>query len=537
MVSASRPVWTCSPVLGLHPCADVHHDGTRQELGPEHEGQPERGIAPEGHGPQYHGEVGQHGQAEASDQESGGCRCAGGVLGEPADHDRRQARVEDEREHREENEHRAPGRKPVGADRAGDHRRAGDGEREGQRPGGQLATGGDSCGAGGERARPGEIWGAGLGGHRPGTVTQTWRSTRALQASRLASGRIATQPLHVGISLLTLFPGRVGGTETSVVGVLAEFARGEGPERVTVLANRHVAAEYARFARGRVAAPSGALLPGRRLAAHPRARDGRRRALRLAGGARRAARTWTSSTTRSPFRSRALDVPSVVTLFDVQHLDLPRFFSPPERVYPALGLRGRRARGRRRGHDAATTRARGLSSPAGSTRSGSRSCPWASTTSFRARAAATRTPPCSSGRPARSASSSIPPNLWPHKNHERLVEAFAAWRTTTSRCAHGPALRTARARDGRMRDEPGVPIACCISATWSRARCRRSAGARTAMVFPSLYEGFGTPPLEAMACGCPVASSDRASLRRSAASGAAVRSGVGLRRSRVRSTG
>lgn len=29
-----------------------------------------------------------------------------------------------------------------------------------------------------------------------------------------------------------------------------------------------------------------------------------------------------------------------------------------------------------------------------------------------------------------------------------------------------------------------------------------------ALVFPSLYEGFGLPPLEAMACGCPVAVSD-----------------------------
>jgi glycosyltransferase involved in cell wall biosynthesis len=34
----------------------------------------------------------------------------------------------------------------------------------------------------------------------------------------------------------------------------------------------------------------------------------------------------------------------------------------------------------------------------------------------------------------------------------------------------------------------------------------------SALVFPSLYEGFGLPPLEAMACGTPVAVSRAASL-------------------------
>ena len=36
--------------------------------------------------------------------------------------------------------------------------------------------------------------------------------------------------------------------------------------------------------------------------------------------------------------------------------------------------------------------------------------------------------------------------------------------------------------------------------------------AATALVYPSLYEGFGLPPLEAMACGCPVIASNASSL-------------------------
>ena len=37
-------------------------------------------------------------------------------------------------------------------------------------------------------------------------------------------------------------------------------------------------------------------------------------------------------------------------------------------------------------------------------------------------------------------------------------------------------------------------------------------GAATAFVFPTLYEGFGIPILEAMACGCPVITSSVSSM-------------------------
>jgi|GEM_PF-706112 len=38
-------------------------------------------------------------------------------------------------------------------------------------------------------------------------------------------------------------------------------------------------------------------------------------------------------------------------------------------------------------------------------------------------------------------------------------------------------------------------------------------GQAEALVYPSLFEGFGLPPIEAMATGCPVVSSDRGSLK------------------------
>jgi glycosyltransferase involved in cell wall biosynthesis len=90
---------------------------------------------------------------------------------------------------------------------------------------------------------------------------------------------------------------------------------------------------------------------------------------------------------------------------------------------------------------------------------------------------------------------------WPHKNHARLFEAFGVLRESR------PHLRLLL--PGYAGDAPdGVEALGWTAPDELASLYRRSA----AVVFPSLFEGFGQPPLEAMASGCPVACSNAASL-------------------------
>ena len=97
-----------------------------------------------------------------------------------------------------------------------------------------------------------------------------------------------------------------------------------------------------------------------------------------------------------------------------------------------------------------------------------------------------------------------PANRWPHKNHERLFEAFRLL------CRTRPDLRLVLTGTGHDRAPlpERVEARGFVSADELVELYRRA----SALVFPSLYEGFGQPPLEAMACGCPVAVAETTSL-------------------------
>jgi glycosyltransferase involved in cell wall biosynthesis len=90
-----------------------------------------------------------------------------------------------------------------------------------------------------------------------------------------------------------------------------------------------------------------------------------------------------------------------------------------------------------------------------------------------------------------------PANSWPHKNHARLLEAFTIVRRER------PELRLVLTGSGLsgLPNVPGVDVRGHVP----RDELVRLYQSAAALVFPSLYEGFGLPPLEAMACGCPVA--------------------------------
>jgi glycosyltransferase involved in cell wall biosynthesis len=287
----------------------------------------------------------------------------------------------------------------------------------------------------------------------------------------------------VGIALLTLVPGQLGGSETYVRELLCGLAR-SGTLDYRVLAPP-------------VAPGAGEGLPTTVATGYRRARSVPERLVAMGIAAARPAPL------RAPLRDAAVVhypltiripsglQPSVVTLHDLQHLDLPAMFPRAERAFRsaawhpsvrgasrvivfsdfvreravgALGVDSERVRVIRQGidHDR-----------------------------------------FSPGDGAREPFLFYPARAWPHKNHARLFEAFAELRRDR------PELRLVLTGGGNLGAvPPGVEARGLVGADELVSLYRRA----SALVFPSLYEGFGLPPLEAMASGLPVASSNAGSL-------------------------
>lgn len=105
-------------------------------------------------------------------------------------------------------------------------------------------------------------------------------------------------------------------------------------------------------------------------------------------------------------------------------------------------------------------------------------------------------------------------SLDPRKNFQRLIQA---WETVCQRNAVDPAttLKIVGSCNPRTFQSLG-PLQDSDRVEWtgrvSDAELIQLYQSAQGFVFPSLYEGFGIPPLEAMACGCPVAMSQETSL-------------------------
>lgn len=285
--------------------------------------------------------------------------------------------------------------------------------------------------------------------------------------------------MRVGISLLTLSPGISGGSET--------YARG-----LVRALERHGAYEYAAFVPERAGDAADGL---HRVEVREPVWAGRgpSRIPALALAARRSPELRASL--------RALDVlhyaltvplpgggetPAVVTLHDVQHLDLPELFGRSTRLF------------RRLAYDRAARSASAVIVPSAFVRE--RAVEQLGLDPDRVHVVhhAVDHELFHSADEPREPLLLYPARAWPHKNHRRLLEAFGLVRDAR------PELRLVLTGEGLERLEPlppGVERRGAVRLE-ELARLYRQA---SCLVFPSLYEGFGLPPLEAMASGCPVA--------------------------------
>ena len=283
----------------------------------------------------------------------------------------------------------------------------------------------------------------------------------------------------IGIALLTLVPGELGGSESATRGLLQALARvGTLPYRVYLppaAPDAHEGLPYDVLSDYRLAHSRLERLLALGLAtARP---EPLRRRLRSA------------DVVHYPFTIRvpAVEAPTVVTLHDLQHLDLPQLFSRAERGFRSLYY-NRSARAAER-----------VVVPSAFVRASTVDRLGLDADRVRVIPHGIDHARFSPGDDEREPFLLYPARAWPHKNHARLYEALALLRREQ------PELRLVLTGGGHTESvRDGVEVRGHVSLDELVSLYRRAA----ALVFPSRYEGFGQPVVEAMACGCPVACSD-----------------------------
>lgn len=324
----------------------------------------------------------------------------------------------------------------------------------------------------------------------------------------------------VGMSLLTQAADQFTGTSSYVRALLREFGRHPSGVRVHALCNEHAMSTFGESASERVDLT---LAAGIHVGAGPAVR-----ARTLVKGLVRPApltRQFPSdvSVVHYPLTLGVprTDLPSVVTLHDVQHHDLPQNFSITQQLWRRM-LYDRQARSASMVVTVSAHSRRRIIDVLGIDPGQVVAIPHAvDHRRF-------------SPHPMPSDEQVVAPfqlperflfypaTLWPHKNHVALLDALVRVPDDRVQLLLSGAtagrldriLAAARARGLRDRVRHlGFVSPDALAALY---RCA------TALVFPSTYEGFGMPPLEAMASGCPVASSTRGSLAEVCGEAAAV---------------
>jgi glycosyltransferase involved in cell wall biosynthesis len=120
------------------------------------------------------------------------------------------------------------------------------------------------------------------------------------------------------------------------------------------------------------------------------------------------------------------------------------------------------------------------------------------------------TPPVSPAREAESASPYVLAvgGVSPRKNTRRLIEAFTRWR---ARGGHRSAFQlwiTGTSLDPEF-TQSGAPLPSGVKLLGyvDKAQLPGLYARAAAFLYPGIYEGFGLPIIEAMACGTPVVTS------------------------------